>query len=190
VKLNYSAPWTWTGWSPYPTWARAPLTGCKRPPNCSAAPTPARVRAELRARTKQRRDYVARLIGGRCTLDQHEPAEEHAREIIAYHTRPDGPSNAPMRSTNSHMDLAVIRARHSDLDEAVRRGLAAFGYVRKTEASLLARAADLGHVLSEPYPGERLADDFHERHLAAHAALRRRTPLTALVETAALAGCH
>jgi hypothetical protein len=108
-------------------------------------------------------------------LGDDEPAEEHAREIIAYHTRPDGSSNAPMRSANSHMDLAVIRARHGDLDEAVHHGLAAFGYDRKTETSLLTRAADLDHILSERYPGERLADDFHERYLEAHAALRRRT---------------
>jgi hypothetical protein len=108
-------------------------------------------------------------------LGDDEPAEEHAREIIAYHTRPDGTSNAPMRSANSHMDLAVIRARHSDLDEAVHHGLAAFGYDRKTEASLLSRAADLDHILTERYPGERLADDFHERYLAACAALQRRT---------------
>jgi hypothetical protein len=108
-------------------------------------------------------------------LGGDEPAEEHAREIIAYHTRPDGSSNAPMRSANSHMDLAVIRARHGDLDEAVHRGFAAFGYDRKTEASLLSRAADLNRILSERYPGERLTEDFHERYLDTRAALRRRT---------------
>ena len=108
-------------------------------------------------------------------LGDDEPAEEHTREIIAYHTRPDGSSNAPMRSANSHMDLAVIRARHGDLDESVHHGLAAFGYDRKTEASLLSRAADLDHILTERYPGERLADDFHERYMESRAALRRRT---------------
>jgi hypothetical protein len=88
-----------------------------------------------------------------CTwLGDEEPAEEHAREIIAYHTQPDGSSNASMRSANSQMDLGVIRARHGDLDEAVHHGLAAFGYDRKTEASLLAGAADLDHVLTERYP--------------------------------------
>ena len=52
---------------------------------------------------------------------------------------------------------------------------AAFGYDRKTEASLLSRAADLDRILTERYPGERLADDFHERYMESHAALRRRT---------------
>ena len=83
-----------------------------------------------------------------------------------------------MRSANSYMDLAVIRARHGDLDQAVHHGLAAFGYDRKTEASLLAPAADLDHGLTERYPRERLANDFHERYLAAHAALQRRMALT------------
>jgi hypothetical protein len=78
-----------------------------------------------------------------------------------------------MRSANSHMDLAVIRARHGELDEAVHHGLAAFGYDRKTEISLLSRAADLDRLLDERYPGERLANDFHERYLEAHAALQR-----------------
>ena len=36
---------------------------CRAYPSASAA--------ELRARTKQRLDYITRLIGGRCTLDQH-----------------------------------------------------------------------------------------------------------------------
>jgi len=107
-------------------------------------------------------------------LEDDEPAEEHAREIIAYHTRPDGSSNAPMRSANSHVDLGIIRARHGDLDQAVHHGLAAFGYDRKTEASLLARAADLDHLLRERYPDERLADKFHERYTDARAELRRK----------------
>ena len=107
-------------------------------------------------------------------LGDDEPAEEHAREIIAHHTRPDGSSNAPMRTANSHMDLAVIRARHGELDQAVHHGLAAFGYDRKTEASLLSRAADLDLVLAERYPDERLADDFHEHYIDARTALRRR----------------
>ena len=60
-----------------------------------------------------------------------EPAEEHAREIIAYHTRPDGSSNAPMPSANSHMTWPSSAPRHGDLDEAVHHGLTAFGYDRK-----------------------------------------------------------
>ncbi len=107
-------------------------------------------------------------------LGDDEPAEEHAREIITYHTQPDGSSNAPMRSANSHIDLAIIRARHGDLDQAVHHGLVAFGYDRKTEASLLSRAADLDHILTERYPDERLTDEFRERYVNARADLRRR----------------
>jgi hypothetical protein len=55
-------------------------------------------------------------------LGDDQPAEEHARELIAYHTRPDGSSNAPMRTAMSHIDLGLIRARHGYLDEAVHHG--------------------------------------------------------------------
>lgn len=107
-------------------------------------------------------------------LGDDKPAEEHAGEIIAHHTRPDGSSNAPMRSANAQIDLAVIRARHGDLDQAVHHGLAAFGYARKTESSLLSRAADLDHILTECYAEERLAEEFHERYIDAQADLQRR----------------
>jgi hypothetical protein len=85
-------------------------------------------------------------------LGDDEPAEEHAREIIAYHTNPDGSSNAPMRTANAHIDLGIVLARHGELDEAVDHGLQAFQFERKTEASLLSRAADLDHDLTQRYP--------------------------------------
>jgi hypothetical protein len=73
----------------------------------------------------------------------------------------------------AHTDLAVIRARHGDLDQAVYHGLAAFGYDRKTEAPLLSRAADLDHILTRRYPDERLTGDFHERYMEARTKLRQ-----------------
>src|SRR5262249_47711797 len=106
-------------------------------------------------------------------------AIRQGRLIIAHHTQPDGSSNAPMRSAIAHTDLAVIRAKHGDLDQAVHHGLTAFGYERKTEASLLSRAADLDHILTERYPGERLTGDFHERYMEARANLRQRAHLHA-----------
>jgi hypothetical protein len=105
-------------------------------------------------------------------LGDDEPAAEHASEIIAYHTRPDGTSNAPMRTANSHIDLGIIHARHGDLDQAVHHGIAAFGFERKTEASLLSRAEDLDRLLDERYPGEHLADDFHQRYFDERVALQ------------------
>ena len=107
-------------------------------------------------------------------LGDDEPGEEYARELIAYHTRPDGSSNAPMRTAMSHIDLGLIRARHGDLDQAVDHGLTALGYERKTEASLLSHAADLDQLLDDRYPDERLAKDFHQRYRDARAALRRK----------------
>lgn len=108
-------------------------------------------------------------------LGDDEPAEEHAREIIAYHTRPDGTSDAPMRTANSHIDLAVIHARRRELDEAVHHGVTALSFDRKTESSLLARAADLDRLLGERYPDERQTDDFRERYHLARTALLART---------------
>jgi len=58
-------------------------------------------------------------------LGDDQPGEERAREIIAYHTQPDGSSNAPMRSAIAHTDLPVIRAKHGGLDQAVYHGLTA-----------------------------------------------------------------
>jgi hypothetical protein len=107
-------------------------------------------------------------------LGDDEPAEEHARELIACHTRPDGTSSAPMRTAMSHIDLGLIRARRGDLDEAVDHGLTAFSYDRKTEASLLSHAADLEQLLSDRYPDERLADEFHQRYQDTQTALRRK----------------
>ena len=107
-------------------------------------------------------------------LGDDEPGEEYARELIAYHTRPDGSSNAPMRTAMSHIDLGLIRTRHGDLDQAVDHGLTALGYERKTEASLLSHAADLDQLLDDRYPDERLAKDFHQRYRDARAALRRK----------------
>jgi len=107
-------------------------------------------------------------------LGDDEPAEEHARELIAYHAQPDGSSNAPVRTAMSHIDLGLIRARHGDLDEAVHHGVTAFSYDRKTEASLLSHAADLDRLLSDRHPDERLADDFHQRYADARDALRQK----------------
>ena len=107
-------------------------------------------------------------------LGDDERAEEHARELIAYHTRPDGSTNAPMRTAISHIDLGIIHARHGDLDQAVHHGLIAFSYDRKTEASLLSHAADLDQLLSDRYPDERLADEFHQRYRDAKTALRHK----------------
>jgi len=74
----------------------------------------------------------------------------------------------------SHIDLGIISARHSDLDQAVHHGLTAFSYDRKREASLLSHVADLDQLLSDRYPGERLAEDFHQHYHDARTALRRK----------------
>jgi hypothetical protein len=82
-----------------------------------------------------------------------------------------------MRTAMAHIDLGIIRARHDDLDEAVHHGLTALSYDRKTEASLLSHAADLDQLLTDRYPDEHLADDFHQQYRDARVRLREKARL-------------
>jgi tetratricopeptide (TPR) repeat protein len=65
---------------------------------------------------------------GTCytTLGDDDRAEEYALEVIATHPRPDGSTNAPMRTAEARIDLGIVAARRGDLDQAValrRKGL-------------------------------------------------------------------
>ena len=73
-------------------------------------------------------------------------------------------------------DLRVPQHLHNDpiRNETVEHGLTAFSFDRKTEASLLSHAADLDQLLSDRYPDERLADEFHQRYRDARTALRHK----------------
>jgi len=59
----------------------------------------------------------------------------------------------------------------------VDHGLRAFQFERKTEASLLSRAADLDHDLMRRYPRERLIEPFHEQYADARRRLRSQRRL-------------
>jgi tetratricopeptide (TPR) repeat protein len=98
-------------------------------------------------------------------LGDNDRAEEHAREVITQHGRPDGTSNAPMRTTQARITLGVVAARRGDLDEAVAYGESAFEFERQSLGDLANLSADLDTVLQHHYRGEQLARDFHERHL-------------------------
>ena len=58
---------------------------------------------------------VPRLDAATCYtwLGDDEPAEEHAREFIAYHTRLDGSSNAPMGTAINTTVIPQVRERKS-----------------------------------------------------------------------------
>lgn len=109
-------------------------------------------------------------------LADDDRAEEHARETIQMHTRPDGTSNAPMRVADAHLDLGIVHARRGDLDAAVENGMAAFDIDRRSLIDLVNRAADLDRVLRQRYRREALAEEFHERFLTARRALTSRRP--------------
>ncbi|MFF4624794.1 hypothetical protein [Nonomuraea jabiensis] len=109
-------------------------------------------------------------------LADDDRAEEHARETIQMHTRPDGTSNAPMRVADAHIDLGIVHARRGDLDAAVADGMAAFDIDRRSLTDLVNRAADLDRVLRQRYRREALAEEFHERFVTARRALTSRRP--------------
>ncbi|NBE98555.1 hypothetical protein FE391_14570 [Nonomuraea sp. KC401] len=109
-------------------------------------------------------------------LADDDRAEEHARETIQMHTRPDGTSNAPMRVADAHIDLGIVHARRGDLDAAVDEGLAAFDIDRRSLTDLVNRAGDLDRVLRQRYRREALAEEFHERFVTARRALTSRRP--------------
>ena len=103
-------------------------------------------------------------------------AEEHAVEIVARHTRPDGTTNAPMRTANARIDLGMVHARRGDLDAAVEQGLAAFQYGRKSLTDLVNRGEDLDRLLQGTYPGEKPSASFHDRLMSARRALAENRP--------------
>ncbi len=109
-------------------------------------------------------------------LGDDDRAEEHARETIQMHTRPDGTSNAPMRVADAHIDLGIVNARRGELDVAVEHGIVAFDIDRRSLTDLVNRAGDLDRVLRQRYRQEKLAKEFHERFVAAHRALTNRRP--------------
>ncbi|MGW6495777.1 hypothetical protein [Nonomuraea angiospora] len=109
-------------------------------------------------------------------LADDDRAEEHARETIQMHTRPDGTSNAPMRVADAHIDLGIVYARRGDLDAAVEQGMAAFDIDRRSLTDLVNRAGDLDRVLRQRFRREALAVEFHERFVTARRALTSRRP--------------
>ena len=107
-------------------------------------------------------------------LGDNERAEEHAREVITQHGRPDGSSNAPMRTAQARITLGIVAARQGELDQAVAYGESAFEFERQSLADLVSLSADLDGVLQQRYRGEQLARDFHERHLHVRRVLDAR----------------
>ncbi|GLX95881.1 XRE family transcriptional regulator [Herbidospora sp. NBRC 101105] len=96
-------------------------------------------------------------------LADDDRAEEHARETIQMHTRPDGSSNAPMRVADAHIDLGIVHARRGDLDAATEHGAIALDIDRKSLTDLITRAEDLDRLLRQKYRKESATKEFNER---------------------------
>jgi tetratricopeptide (TPR) repeat protein len=104
-------------------------------------------------------------------LGDNERAEEHALEVIAQHGRPDGSTNAPMRTAQARITLGIVAARRGDLDQAVSFGESAFEFERQSLVDLVSLSADLDRAIQQSYRDEQLAREFHERHLDARRQL-------------------
>ncbi|MEV4744817.1 hypothetical protein AB0K21_00435 [Streptosporangium sp. NPDC049248] len=104
-------------------------------------------------------------------LEDNDRAEEHARETIQMHTRPDGTPIAPMRVADARIDLGIVHARRGNLDAAVEQGMAAFDIDRRSLIDLVQRAGDLDRLLRQRYSREILFEEFHERYVIAQKAL-------------------
>ncbi|MBN6058105.1 hypothetical protein JYK22_39655, partial [Nonomuraea sp. RK-328] len=109
-------------------------------------------------------------------LADDDRADEHARETIQMHTRPDGTSNAPMRVADAHIDLGIVHARRGNLEAAVDHGMIALDIDRRSLTDLVNRAADLNCALRQRYRREALAMQFNERFVTARRALENRHP--------------
>jgi tetratricopeptide (TPR) repeat protein len=82
-------------------------------------------------------------------LGDNDRTEEHATEVIAQHARPDGTTNAPMRTAQARMNLGIVAARRGELDQAVTYGQSAFEYERQSLTALASSSADLDNILQQ-----------------------------------------
>jgi hypothetical protein len=105
-------------------------------------------------------------LGQTCLGERGQP--HTAAEVAAPQTRPARADEDQAVVTGLGVPVQVVA-------EAVDHGLQAYQFERKTEASLLSRAADLHHDLLECYPRERVIEPFHERYSDERRALRDRT---------------
>jgi hypothetical protein len=100
-------------------------------------------------------------------LGDNDRAEEHALEVIAQHTRPDGSTNAPLRIAHTRRGPRNRGRQARRPGRAVTYGESAFEFDRMSVTDLLARTSELDRAIQQRYRGERLAREFHERHFNA-----------------------
>jgi len=77
------------------------------------------------------------------------------------------------------VDLGIVAARRGDLDGAVTYGESAFEFECMSVTDLLVRPSELDRTIQPRYRGERLAREFHERHLNAARLKRGATEVLA-----------
>lgn len=87
-------------------------------------------------------------------VGEGERARELSNEVIRVSTDFDRSERWPMRIAEAEITLGVVSAREGDLDGALIHGRRALNSGRKSLPSLALASRDLGHVLTERFPGE------------------------------------
>jgi hypothetical protein len=90
-------------------------------------------------------------------------ARELSEEVIRVSTDFDGCERWPMRIAEAEITLGVVAAREGDLEEALVHGRRALNGGRRSLPSLAMVSRDLGHVLTEQFPGEPDVGEYLER---------------------------
>lgn len=98
----------------------------------------------------------ARVVG------DNDLATEHATEVLRAGRMPDGSDRWPMRNAEARITLAVVAARSGELDQAITEATAALDGERRSVPSLLLAANELDKEISDRYPREASAKDWHE----------------------------
>jgi hypothetical protein len=86
-----------------------------------------------------------------------------AEEVIRISTAPDGSIRSPMRRAEAQVTLAVIAARHGDLEHAVHLGTTALDIPRRSVPSLVMVGRDLADELDRQFPGEAVTTEYSDR---------------------------
>ena len=96
-------------------------------------------------------------------LGDHDKAEQYARQVLRECEENGTTARSPMRLAEVHIILGLVHAHRGDLDAAVKSGLHALTYERKSGPSLLIRAAELNTAIAERFPGAPRAAEFDEK---------------------------
>jgi hypothetical protein len=106
-------------------------------------------------------DFFAAVV--LLQLGEDDAAEPLLLAGIARHRRPDGSTDAPMRTAGAQLDLALVEARRGRLAESLAYAAEAFGHARTSVGELRNRSGEVLAALQQRFPGEPKVHDFEAR---------------------------